>query len=173
MAPTCEIRRARRFSCKFKGVWTCVFSFDKMVTLPISVLSPTRITTASPWPFITIVERRIRFGGYVLSWEEAGFCVWSHEKSCCWAAAVASLPRTSFVARGSPVSVDSSICRLMAEKSSASAGTSSPTSTNITSPTTMSRRGISVTLPFRLTLTSWSSFSVVSTRNFFSASRSK
>ena len=63
LAPICEIRRASRLSCKFSGVLVWVSSLDCIVTLPISVASPTRITTASAWPFITIVERRIIFLG--------------------------------------------------------------------------------------------------------------
>ena len=74
---------------------------------------------------------------------------------------------------GSPVSDDSSTCRLDDLTRSPSAGISSPTSTNTMSPTTMSRRATSTTLPSRHTFTGCSSLRAVSTLNFFAASRSK
>ncbi|CCY64934.1 unknown [Prevotella sp. CAG:1124] len=71
---------------------------------------------------------------------------------------------------GSPVSDDSSICRSVDSISVPSAGISSPTSMITTSPTTMSLRATSTTLPSRRTFTGDSSPRAVSTLNFFAAS---
>ena len=46
-----------------QGVFTDVISVDLRATLPISVASPTAVTTMRPLPFITIVERRAMLEG--------------------------------------------------------------------------------------------------------------
>ena len=150
--PTLLIILAKRSSCRFNGVFTAVSSADFVATLPISVASPTAVTIILPEPFITIVERRAWFDGYV-----APSCFTS----------------TNFDMMGSPVSADSSICRSVASKSRPSAGTSSPTPNTTMSPTTTSRRGASITLPFLISFTGCSSPSAVSSSNRLAASRSK
>ncbi len=153
IVPTLEMSLANLPSCMLRGVFTCVRSVDRCATLPISVASPTAVTTATPWPFMTMVERRMTLGGY------------------------ASLPPVVslrlLVASGSPVRLDSSTCRLVASTSWASAGISSPTSTRMRSPTTMSRLRTSVTWPSRRTFTIWSSFMAVRTLKRRAASHSK
>ena len=61
--PTLLISFARRSSCRLSGVFTEVISVDLRATLPISVVSPTAVTTIRPLPFITIVERRAMLEG--------------------------------------------------------------------------------------------------------------
>ena len=50
-------------SCMLSGVLVLVISVALRATLSISVMLPTFSTTASPWPFMTIVERSMMFGG--------------------------------------------------------------------------------------------------------------
>ena len=55
--PNLLIILPRRSSCRLSGVLTAVFSLDVRATRPISVSSPTAVTTNRPRPFMTIVER--------------------------------------------------------------------------------------------------------------------
>ena len=126
--PNLLIIFANLSSCMARGVFTFVVSALLQATLPISVLSPTAVTRYSPLPFITIVLRSTWSMAYVLS-----------------SSSLLSLPPTLFSAIGSPVSEDSSTCKLTAFNSCPSAGISSPVSINTISPTTISRRGISIT----------------------------
>ena len=61
--PTLLMSLASRSSCMLSGVFTDVISVDLRATLPISVASPTAVTTMRPLPFITIVERRAMLEG--------------------------------------------------------------------------------------------------------------
>ena len=122
--PTLLMSLASRSSWRLRGVFTAVSSVAFVATLPISVASPTDVTLIFPEPFITIVDRSARFEGYV-----APSCFTS----------------TNFEIIGSPVSVDSSICKSTASNSIPSAGTSSPTPSTTMSSTTISRRGTSTT----------------------------
>ena len=61
--PTLLISFANFVSCMFSGVFTAVISVALRATLPISVASPTAVTTATPRPDMTIVERRMRSEG--------------------------------------------------------------------------------------------------------------
>ena len=74
---------------------------------------------------------------------------------------------------GSPVSVDSFICKDCASSKIPSAGTSSPVPKSTISPTTISLRGTSITLPSRITVTMTSSFTAFSTSNARAAFTSK
>ena len=73
----------------------------------------------------------------------------------------------------SPVRLDSFTCSDTASTSVPSAGTSSPVFRTTMSPTTTSLRGISCTLPLRITVTGVSSPTAFSRSNFLLASYSK
>ena len=63
LVPTLLMSLASLVSCRLSGVFTAVISVDLRATFPISVASPTAVTTATPRPAITIVERSMRSEG--------------------------------------------------------------------------------------------------------------
>ena len=61
--PTFDISLANLSNCLLSGVLVSVVSVELRATFPISVSSPTAVTTAVPRPFITMELRRIMFRG--------------------------------------------------------------------------------------------------------------
>ena len=152
--PAFPMRLASFVSWMFSGVCSWLCSVACRATLPISVASPTRSTTIVPCPSVMVVPLITLSDGYVASSSKSASLVVLFTIS-------------------SPVRLDSLTCSETASMSCPSAGTSSPVFRMTMSPTTMSLRGISWTLPFRMTVTGVSSPTWLSRSNFLLASYSK